>query len=44
MDTRLTEHFQPVDERFLVLDAKVEQVSIKMEKYFQHQGLDHEGV
>jgi hypothetical protein len=44
MDTRLTEHFQFVDERFLVLDAKVERVNIKMEKYYQHQGSDHEGV
>jgi hypothetical protein len=44
MDTRLIEHFQFVDERFLVLDAKVERVNIKMEKYYQHQGSDHEGV
>jgi hypothetical protein len=44
MDTRLTEHFQSIDERFLMLDAKVERVSINMEKYHQHQGSDHEEV
>jgi hypothetical protein len=31
MDTRLTAHFQSVDERFQVLDAKVEQVNINLE-------------
>jgi hypothetical protein len=44
MDTRLTKHFQSVDERFLVLDAKVERVRINMEKYHLHQGTDNEGV
>jgi hypothetical protein len=44
VDTRLTEHFQFDDERFQVLDAKMEQININMGAYQQHQGSDYEGV
>jgi hypothetical protein len=44
IDTCLTKHFQSVDERFPVLDAKLEQVSINMEKYHRHRGSENEEV
>jgi hypothetical protein len=35
-DTRLTEHFQSVDEQFQVLDAKMEKVNIKVDTSPHH--------
>jgi hypothetical protein len=42
MDTSLTEHFQSVDERFQVLDAKLEQVNINVAASLRHLASEDE--
>jgi len=42
MDTRLTKHFESVDEQFKVLDAKVEQVNINVEASLRHLASEDE--